>query len=173
VAVTPSGSSWVGYFDEGVFGNFGWGGPGPEPIGRFGINCFGSDLRLAAHAPAEYEIADCDAMNVVEESVFACCYTDWDIVRLSRSDEPRAWTNEVAGASQIVVSEHHVALVGGYGESRDRVVVGQLTADRFEPVTTTSLLIDGRVMSGDELLRASGSSLHALAHGRFYRWDLS
>ena len=34
---TPSGAIWVGYFDEGVFGSFGWGGPGPPPIGQPGI----------------------------------------------------------------------------------------------------------------------------------------
>lgn len=41
VLTTPSGSAWVGYFDEGVFGNYGWGGPGPEPVGSCGLARFG------------------------------------------------------------------------------------------------------------------------------------
>ena len=37
--------AWVGYLDEGVFGNLGWGVPGPEPIGSPGLLRF--DLRTA------------------------------------------------------------------------------------------------------------------------------
>ncbi len=45
VAVSSSGDIWVGYFDEGVFGNYGWGGPGPEPIGSAGLVRFDRSLR--------------------------------------------------------------------------------------------------------------------------------
>ena len=34
--VAGDGTIWVGYFDEGVFGNMGWGSPGPEPLGAGG-----------------------------------------------------------------------------------------------------------------------------------------
>ncbi len=40
VRTTPDGTIWVSYFDEGVFGNFGWGHPGPEPIGAPGLRAF-------------------------------------------------------------------------------------------------------------------------------------
>src|SRR5262249_21153055 len=41
VLTTPSGNAWVGYFDEGVYGNYGWGVPGPEPLGSCGLARFG------------------------------------------------------------------------------------------------------------------------------------
>ena len=173
VTATRSGSCWVGYFDEGIFGNFGWGGPGPAPIGRFGINRFDQTMHLAAHAPSEYEIADCYAMTAVDESVFACTYTDWEIVRLGPSGERRSWTNDVAGASAIVVKGSAVALVGGYTESRSRLVVGSLGESRFEPTMTTTLTIDGEDITGDKLLVASGHQLHAMANGGWYRWELA
>src|SRR5262249_7967159 len=35
---------WAGYFDEGIFGNYGWGGSGErEPIGASGLVRFGAD----------------------------------------------------------------------------------------------------------------------------------
>jgi hypothetical protein len=37
VFTTSTGDIWVAYFDEGVFGNYGWGGSGPTPIGAPGI----------------------------------------------------------------------------------------------------------------------------------------
>jgi hypothetical protein len=41
VLADGTGHIWVGYFDEGVFGNYGWGRPGsPEPLGACGLTGF-------------------------------------------------------------------------------------------------------------------------------------
>jgi hypothetical protein len=46
VRVARSGHVWVGYFDEGVYGNYGWGGGGggPAPLGAPGLVRFSPDL---------------------------------------------------------------------------------------------------------------------------------
>jgi len=44
VRTTPSGAIWIGYSDEGIFGNFGWGVPGPAPVGHRGLMRFDSNL---------------------------------------------------------------------------------------------------------------------------------
>ncbi len=108
ILTTPTGNSWVGYFDEGIFGNFGWGGPGPEPVGRFGINRFDQHLGLAAHAPDAYDIADCYALTTDGETAWACCYTDWDIIRLDADGRRTAWSNTIAGASALLTRFPHV-----------------------------------------------------------------
>jgi len=70
VLTTPSGSVWVGYFDEGVYGNHGWGGPGPQPLGSCGLARFDpageQDWRFPQDAPAT--IDDCYALNVTGET---------------------------------------------------------------------------------------------------------
>ena len=38
--VDSLGRIWVSYADEGVYGNFGWGQPGPPPVGAAGLVCF-------------------------------------------------------------------------------------------------------------------------------------
>lgn len=43
--VAPDGTIWAGYFDEGVVGNFGWGGPGPTRLGADGIGAWSSELK--------------------------------------------------------------------------------------------------------------------------------
>ncbi|MFI7578403.1 hypothetical protein [Micromonospora sp. NPDC049497] len=60
------GKLWVGYFDEGVYGNFGWGGPGPAPIGATGIARFTETLHPEWHFPTDdlSPIDDCYALNV-------------------------------------------------------------------------------------------------------------
>lgn len=40
VRVTRDGTIWVSYFDEGVFGNYGWSHPGPPSIGAAGLVAF-------------------------------------------------------------------------------------------------------------------------------------
>lgn len=65
VLTTPAGNVWVGYFDEGVYGNFGWGDPGsPAPVGQHGLMRFSSDL----HADWRYP---CDADRRLSRSVQA------------------------------------------------------------------------------------------------------
>ena len=76
---------WVGYFDEGVFGNFGWGSGrgGPEPIGACGLRRFTRDGETALKYPNEVgDIADCYAMNVIQDVAWISARTQ--IFRLCR-----------------------------------------------------------------------------------------
>lgn len=79
VQTTADGRIWVSYFDEGVFGNFGWGEPGgPAPIGAPGLVRWLSDgtVDWSYEAPPGLEeIADCYALNVAGDAVWACYYT--------------------------------------------------------------------------------------------------
>ena len=50
VLATSDGQVWIGYFDEGIYGNYGWGQAGTEePVGAYGIVRFSPGLaaRLA------------------------------------------------------------------------------------------------------------------------------
>lgn len=171
-ATTSTGRTWVGYFDEGVFGNFGWDDPGPPPVGRFGINCFTPDLTLETHAPPELDIADCYAMTVDGESLMACCYTSWDIARIDPSGEVRSWSNDIGGARQILAEGDRVALIGGYGDDGDRVVVGRLGASTFEVDGVSRLLLGGAPPSGGVHLFARGGELHAASDRVWFRGGL-
>ncbi len=102
---TSTGNVWVGYSDEGIYGNYGWGGiDGPDPIGSSGIVCFTSHLEKVweySHGNGSPgPIDDCYAMNVDGESVWAYCYSDFPIVRIENGSV-RAWTNEVAGPGRL------------------------------------------------------------------------
>ena len=48
VLATSTGQVWVGYFDEGIYGNYGWGrADSQEPIGAYGIVRFSPGLEPA------------------------------------------------------------------------------------------------------------------------------
>jgi hypothetical protein len=87
VMATADGHVWVGYFDEGVYGNFGWGGPGPTPLGAAGLVRFSPELEPDWSFPSHVDhpwaaIDDCYAVNVDGDTVWACYYSDFPLVRI-------------------------------------------------------------------------------------------
>jgi hypothetical protein len=55
VLATSTGQVWAGYFDEGIYGNYGWGlGEGPESVGAYGIVRFSPDLEPRLALPDIY-----------------------------------------------------------------------------------------------------------------------
>lgn len=118
VRTAPDGSIWASYFDEGVFGNFGWGRPGPEPIGVSGLVQFratGERMSDYDHAAAGTD-SICDAYALcaaADGSIWVYFYTEFPIVRLA-GDSYTAWSLGLAGARAMAVDEPRVLLVGDY-----------------------------------------------------------
>jgi len=121
VLATGSGQVWIGYFDEGIYGNYGWGqADTDEPVGASGIVRFSPGLAPAWHYPRYTEvgpwdaISDCYALNVDDQCAWACYDSDFPVVCI-RDDAVTGWHNEIKGASALAVAGSRVALFGGYG----------------------------------------------------------
>lgn len=170
---TGAGDIWVGYFDEGVFGNLGWGGQ-TEPLGACGIARFDDALEQVWTYPSGTQappVDDCYALNVIDTQVWACYYSDFPVARIT-GDGVRTWTNEVDGASAIVADDTRVALFGGYPGYRDRLVLGTVTGDRFEPQLTTRLTLPGGEPVTGARPVARGDELHLVDGNRWWKISL-
>lgn len=121
VRATPSGQVWVGYFDEGVSGNLGWGFPGPAPIGAAGLVRFGPDLERAWEL-SHGQMDDLVAINLVGETVWASYYVGFPVVEVD-AGQVRSWSTAADYLSALVVDGDRVGLVA---EGLERVVVGRL-----------------------------------------------
>lgn len=136
VFTTGTGHVWVGYFDEGVFGNYGWGlVEGREPIGSCGLARFSPDLKIDWRFPSHTStswgaISDCYALNVDTDTAWTCYYTDFPIVRV-REGTLTGWRTDGIAAKAIITGGSHIALYGGYGTDRNRLITGQLTDGRM------------------------------------------
>ena len=63
VLATSTGQVWAGYFDEGIYGNYGWGrAESEEPVGAYGIVRFSPDLEAVWHYPKYTEVGPWDAV---------------------------------------------------------------------------------------------------------------
>lgn len=151
VQVSPSGRILVSYFDEGIAGANGWSArSGLPPVGAPGLVEFSAMLvPIWRYAPPQGlpPIADCYAMNLADESLWTCYYTDFPIVRIDPNITTAHWRSDVRGANGLVVSGRRIALVGGYPPFGDRLTVGRLEGDRLEVVSETRLVLP----EGDEL----------------------
>lgn len=178
VRATRRGDVWVGYFDEGTLGNFGWGEPdGEPPVGARGLVRFSAALTPEWHYPSYDEAAwggilDCYALNVDGDTAWASYYTGFPVVRIDKGTVT-GWHNEVSGATALAVDGTRVALYGGYGPDRHRLTVGVLGADRLE-VTGEYVLVrpDGRPLPPTARVIGRGAELHVLTEDAWLRLDI-
>jgi len=178
VLVDSTGHIWVGYFDEGVYGNYGWGPPGgPPPLGASGLTRFSADLEPVWHYPSADSpyggIADCYALNIDGTTAWTCYYTDFPIVRVDEG-KVTGWRNRVTGAKAIAVSGSQAALYGGYGPNHDRLVVGSLKDERFQQTGEYRLVLPGGgPLPPQTLVIGRGPCLHLLSGDSWYQFGFS
>ncbi|RTL41019.1 MAG: hypothetical protein EKK48_14915 [Candidatus Melainabacteria bacterium] len=170
VQISEHGEIWVSYFDEGVFGNFGWN----EPIGSSGLNCFNrcGEIAWRFSAPEGLdEIADCYAMNVNGDDVWLCYYTDFAFVRIDKNKNKHVWKNDVCGAGALAVEANRVLLFGGYGEDKARCIV-QTLSSAGDSKNKTNFSVQCPFELETTRVMARGSELHAVHEGKWYRLSM-
>ncbi|MES1201133.1 MAG: hypothetical protein ABUS57_06755 [Pseudomonadota bacterium] len=158
---------WVGWFDEGVFGNDHWRVPGLKYApSAYGIAAFDDHGTLVAHASLP-SIADCYALNAFGREVWSCTYTEFPLWRMTDQAES-TWQTSLTGVSAIAVNFPHVVAVGGYGGDRDRVVLLKLEGASARKVDEWRMPLLAR----DSLSRIDGrgDEVHAVCDGRWHRW---
>lgn len=168
VQTTTRGLIWASYFDEGVFGNFGW----REPLGSSGLVAWNADgtKHFDFEPSTDMEpIADCYALNVVSDvETWIYYYTPFDLVRLEELRISGRWTAPVGGCNAFAVAEGHVLLHGGY-EHRNDLVLCSLGAEEAAVVSRFSL----RTPAGDPIaasrVAGRGDALYLLDGERVYR----
>lgn len=185
VGIDRADGIWVGWFDEGVFGNDKWKVSGLEwPPSAVGVRCFSGEGGIVPTSewPSDVDaIADCYALNVIDRHAWVCAYTDFAIVRLGY-DGARWWHSRLSGPSAIAVCDHHVIAAGGYGEDANRLILLELDEnlcggkaisraqgrlpmrrspfkDDWTPVWVTPALLTG-----------CGDTLHLVDDGVWYQW---
>lgn len=163
---------WTGYFDEGVFGNYGWGSPGPTPLGVSGIAAWSTYLDKSWELdPQEGLVSDCYALNVDADVVWACPYTDFPVVRIEHGSVQVFATTDVTGARGIIASDDQVGLVGTYGDP-SLLVLGGLVDGRFVETDRLHLWApDGSPLPRGKM-HCRGSLAHFFVGTRWYSFDL-
>lgn len=172
VQVGPDGTIWTGYFDEGIFGNLGWGGPGPTPLGAAGIVSWSRSFEKVWELdPSEGLIADCYALNVGADAVLACTYTDFPVVRIDAGQAAMYPTVNVSGPRGIVASGDRVGIVGTYRDP-SVLIIGDLVGGQFVEQRRTNLWApDGSPLPMSRV-QSRGSEVHFFEGSRWFSFSI-
>lgn len=158
--VGSDGMIWVGYSDEGVFGNFGWGGPGPTPLGAGGLAAWSPAFEKVWELdPQEGLIADCESLNVADGVVWCCPYTDFPVVRVSQRERTIFASTDVSGPTGIVVNGDFVALIGTYRDP-SLLVFGTVRDGTFSETRRSNL----RMPDGQPVMACPVTCRGTVAH---------
>jgi len=125
---TSHGELWTSYFDEGIFGNYGW----RDPVGASGLLAWSeTGEKLYTYQPEGTldSMADCYALNVAgNEDVWAYYYTDFPLVHLRKKRIAAFWAVPVTGSHAFAIAGNHALFAGSY-KDRDALHLLHLGKD--------------------------------------------
>lgn len=168
------GNIWVGYFDEGVYGNFGWQQDG-YPLGAAGVSCFTRDGQRMwdFDPPKGFEpISDCYALNVSRTGAWAYYYTDFPIAFVEPNWRVNAWKTQTSGSRTFAVGNERVLLYGGYGDRRTSCSLLKLQDGAAELVGEVSLLLPGDIDLTKAAVIGRDRELHVFSKDDWYVFSI-
>jgi len=160
VFVDRRGLVWVSYSDEGIFGNFGWGGPGPAPVGATGLACFSGDGEKIWEFPPQRPIFDCYALNVSGAEVAVFYDRDFPICRIGPDFDLVYWSTGLRGCAAFAISGDAALFAGQCGDPLDTGYCGILDRGRLRNVRTVRLRLPGGKSMADGRLVGRGGYLY-------------
>jgi hypothetical protein len=170
--VAGDGTIWAGYFDEGVFGNMGWGGPGPAPLGAGGIAAWSPDFEKTWELdPAGGLVADCYALNVGPGEVLACPYAGFPVVRIQDRQVRITPTSGVSGPAGIIASGDRVGLIGTYRDP-SLLITGAIQDGTFHESERANLWAPDGAPLPMARVHCRGPVAHFFAGEKWYSFDL-
>lgn len=95
---------WTSYFDEGVYGNFGW----KKPIGCSGLVSWNLNGNKIFEFPYETidPIDDCYAMNSDGENVYIHYYYSFPVVRIDKDKNIQSFKIDFSGSDFAIYDEY-------------------------------------------------------------------
>lgn len=113
--VKSDGTILISYFDEGIFGNYGW----DAPIGSSGLIAWNSDGEIL-WKNTQYDIDDCYALSLdSDENTWFYYYLDFHLVKTDfQTDEVFETPMEGSSAFAVDCTGGKFLFQGGYEESQ-------------------------------------------------------
>jgi hypothetical protein len=170
--VTSDGTIWVSYFDEGVFGNYGW----QEPMGMSGLVSFAKsgERRFAYDSGAARtdDICDAYAMNVAGPSdVWVYFYTEFPIVRILDGSY-HVWKLGHAGSRALAVHQDHALLFSDYEHRSVAYVIELRAGGKAKKTGKIEVATEHGEPLGDAYAWGMGSALYFYQERCVYRLDM-
>ncbi len=107
VYVSESNVIWTSYFDEGVYGNYGW----ENPMGTNGLVAFNNNGDILYEYDGKGWIDDCYVLNVSNDNeAWIYYYSDFEISRIKENKDVEQFNPKLSGADGIAISSNFLLL---------------------------------------------------------------
>ncbi len=162
---------WLSYFDEGVYGNFGWGDKNsPPPIGQHGLICF--DRNGDISWKCDQLIDDCYALNVTPDKVHFYYYSDFDLGTVSENFETSYRSTSLSGCHTFAINERFAAFTKQYDDQESVINIASLTDNECKKIRFKQLTLPNDEPIKGGRLMARNNIIHYLDDHDWYQWEL-
>ncbi|MBB3111534.1 hypothetical protein FHS18_003602 [Paenibacillus phyllosphaerae] len=129
VQVTLSGTIWTSYFDEGVFGKYGW----DHPIGASGLIAWDREGNTF-FKNHQADIIDCYALNVVhDDEVWFYYYTPFHLSKIS-DGLTEFYNPQISGSAGFITWQDSFLFDCGYGKHDQYMLLKMNAKGSFKKV---------------------------------------
>ena len=167
--VRKDGVIFTSYFDEGIFGNYGW----EDPIGSCGVCAWSTDGKMIWHS--ERDISDCYAIGIDESGdLWYYYYTDFLLIRTDLRTETE-YDPLVSGSGSLAVTGKGSFLImdGGYDDP-DSFYVSRIIGDRIGDTEPLEFICEnGDPVQAPSVVWGCGKALVLTGNGDICFADLS
>ena len=168
---------WAAYGDEGIYGNFGWGGSGREPIGRLGLVRFNDRLEIDQNFPVQAPwpppIDGCDFTLAGTTAWVTYNNRREDlVVRFEKDGHLEGWALDGTAGGTAVPIGPAVVLVGGRYWERDLLTVVDLADAPLRPGPRYRLSLPGGEELGRHLWFEHHNTLHVFTGNTWWAAEL-
>lgn len=142
VIVLSNGRIVTSYFDEGVFGNYGW----DEPLGASGLVVWDKGGRILWEA--DNDICDCYALNIDNsERLWYYYYTEFELVCTDLQKE-KVYQPDISGSSMFILTADGQSVIFDKGyDDHGSFVKERFIGDRLSAPEDMLLNYDGGEIS--------------------------
>ncbi len=176
VGIDRTDRIWISYFDEGVYGNYGWSHPGPTGLGAGGINCFdrtGELLWQHNREDATEHIDDCYAMNVSPLGVWFYFYTAFKVARVTEDFSVEYFESPISGSHCFVTDGQRFVFSSQYREPATTFHATNLHKGKLVHRRKISLILPEGINADQIKMTARGDKLHVFSGKKWLVYDLA
>jgi hypothetical protein len=177
IQVGQADAIWVAYFDEGIFGNYGWGySEGAVPLGEAGLVRFdprGNKVWEYVPASGFSLMAGCAALNVADHDTWACYYdTTFPLVGIAPDGRVRGWHTDIPDVGALAVDGQRALFFTGYPLHQQRCVLAELGETALLHRQECRLVLPSGEPPGAHHAIGRGPTLHLFVGTQWYSADL-
>jgi hypothetical protein len=172
IQTTSTGMIWTSFFDEGIFGNYGW----EEPVGSSGL------VAWDAHGNKHYEfeptdgleaISDCYALNVASDSsTWLYYYTEFPLVHLRDQQIQAHWDVPVSGSGAFAIADGWALFAGGYDEPDDYRLFQLGHHGSISEVAKLNFFDESKQLLSADLVFGRSDALYIVQNAQVYRCNI-